>query len=112
MRTRLAIPLLLTLLPTPAAAQGEASRALASWLALDAPPGDEVLAAAVIRRADPRWSADAQGNPVLPVGAGGLAHFTPWTCPGAGLPTVSEKRSTAAFSSLGAAGCDWGASPG
>ena len=47
-----------------------AARALAQWIGLDAPPGDERLAGARIRRADRRWSEDAQGNLVRRLGSG------------------------------------------
>ncbi|HEU4628267.1 MAG TPA: M20/M25/M40 family metallo-hydrolase [Gemmatimonadaceae bacterium] len=47
-----------------------AARAVASWLALDAPPGEETRAAAAIRAADPRWRADDLGDLALTVGSG------------------------------------------
>ena len=53
-----------------AGAQESTTRTLAQWIALDAPPGDEQFATAVIRRADPRWQRDAQGNLLLSVGSG------------------------------------------
>ena len=53
-----------------AAQDSPGSRALAQWIALDAPPGDEHVATDQIRRTDPRWRADAQGNLTLTVGSG------------------------------------------
>ena len=53
-----------------AAQESPASRALAQWVALDAPPGDERVATTLIQRTDPRWRADAQGNLTLSVGSG------------------------------------------
>ena len=50
-----------------AAATGEA---LAAWIALDVPPADAGRAGAAVRRRDPRWTADAQGNLVLRTGSG------------------------------------------
>jgi putative aminopeptidase FrvX len=55
-----------TAAPPPSAA----SRALAGWIALDAPPADAERAGAALRRRDPRWVADAQGNLVKRVGSG------------------------------------------
>lgn len=51
------------------AQQNATAKALASWIALDAPPGDEHHATDIIRR-DQRWEADLQGNLIKRVGAG------------------------------------------
>ncbi|MGZ8457282.1 MAG: hypothetical protein ACXWZ4_11840, partial [Gemmatirosa sp.] len=77
--TRAALPLALAGLLTaralagqasPAAPASSAAQALAAWVALDAPPADAERAAAAVRRRDPRWTADAQGNLVLRAGSG------------------------------------------
>ncbi|MEO7458202.1 MAG: M20/M25/M40 family metallo-hydrolase [Gemmatimonadaceae bacterium] len=64
--------LLAVALPVSAAAQDAlpTPRTLAQWIDLDIQPGDEHGGTAVIRRADPRWNEDAQGNLVLAVGTG------------------------------------------
>ncbi len=60
----------LCLAPLPATAQQNATaNALASWIALDSPPGDERDALSIIRR-DQRWEEDAQGNLIKRVGTG------------------------------------------
>lgn len=77
-RAVLAGAALLALAPAALAAQAgppradarPAARALVQWIGLDAPPGDERLAGARIRRADRRWTEDAQGNLVRRVGSG------------------------------------------
>ena len=52
------------------AATQSTSSTVAQWIAFDAPPGDEQLAGAIIRRADARWQEDAQGNLIKHVGTG------------------------------------------
>ncbi len=45
-------------------------RVLAQWIDLDFQAGDERSGAALIRRADPRWKQDDQGNLILALGSG------------------------------------------
>ena len=52
------------------AQERSAARALSSWIALDAAPGDEGRAGALIRRAGSGWTEDAQGNLIKRVGNG------------------------------------------
>ncbi|MEP6620307.1 MAG: M20/M25/M40 family metallo-hydrolase [bacterium] len=52
------------------AQESPASRTLAQWVSLDAPPGDERLATRLIQATDPRWHEDNQGNITLSVGQG------------------------------------------
>jgi putative aminopeptidase FrvX len=69
----LASAALLTSRALPAQAPAGASatgQALAAWVALDVPPADAGRAVAAVRRRDPRWTADAQGNLVLRAGSG------------------------------------------
>lgn len=68
--TGAAIALLVAFAHALPAQESSATRALAQWIALDAPPGDERIATAVIRGTDPRWREDAQGNLMLAVGTG------------------------------------------
>jgi putative aminopeptidase FrvX len=46
------------------------SAAIASWIAPDAPPGDERPLTDAVLAADPRWHRDALGNLVLQTGSG------------------------------------------
>ena len=46
------------------------ARAIASWTTVDAPPGNESAAAAVLARALPSWTFDEQGNLMKRVGSG------------------------------------------
>lgn len=48
----------------------DATTALASWLAIHAPPGDEHHATALIARTNQRWQRDDLGNLVLRAGSG------------------------------------------
>ena len=52
------------------AQQVRTTLALAPWIALDAPAGDERIATSLIRRSDARWREDAQGNLLLRLGTG------------------------------------------
>lgn len=75
LKTRLAQLMLLGLLLTfdsPAQNGGpvDVSRALNSWIALDAPPGREHLATDTILKAMPAWKRDALGNLMLRKGSG------------------------------------------
>ncbi|HWZ60081.1 MAG TPA: M20/M25/M40 family metallo-hydrolase [Gemmatimonadaceae bacterium] len=70
--------------PVVATASTPIAAALTSWIALDAPPGDEQSATDAIRRAMPEWRRDVAGNLSLTRGAGrpsrvvacGLDHAT------------------------------------
>jgi len=48
----------------------DVAAALASWVALDAPPGREHLATDIILKAMPGWKRDALGNLILRKGSG------------------------------------------
>lgn len=72
---RSAALLLASVLPSLTQAQNHNGRdaiaaAVAAWIDVDAPPGHEPVAAAVLARALPGWTADAQGNLVRRVGSG------------------------------------------
>ncbi len=64
---RVSVFAMLTLAPV---AGAQTTHALATWVALDAAPGDERTAGAVIRRADARWVQDTQGNLIRRIGSG------------------------------------------
>ena len=62
---------MLLVTPAPhARAQADGVPALASWLAIPAPPGEEHRITAAIARTDPRWRRDDFGNLVLRAGSG------------------------------------------
>ena len=52
------------------AASSQSSGAVASWIALDAPPGHEAAAAAQLMRALPGWTTDRWGNVIKRTGSG------------------------------------------
>ena len=67
----------LTVLPLGLAAQDNArrdadaiARAISTWTTLDAPPGHESAAAALLARTLSGWTIDAQGNLIKRVGSG------------------------------------------
>jgi hypothetical protein len=72
--------------------------ALASWLALDAPPGWEHLATDVLLKAMPGWQRDALGNIILRKGSGSPRRVV--ACgidrPGFAVPRLPEPVT-----------CDW-----
>jgi len=51
-------------------ASSQSNAAVASWIALDAPPGHEPAAAAQLLRALPGWTADRWGNVIKRAGSG------------------------------------------
>jgi putative aminopeptidase FrvX len=70
-RLPLAASLTLLLISSILAQDGsDASTAIRSWIALDAPPGSEHMATEAIRRAMPEWKRDVLGNLVLRKGSG------------------------------------------
>jgi putative aminopeptidase FrvX len=52
------------------AASSQSSAAVASWIALDAPPGNEAATAAQLMRALPGWTTDRWGNAIKRTGSG------------------------------------------
>ena len=51
-------------------ASSQSNAAVASWIALDAPPGHEAAAAAQLTRALPGWTSDRWGNVIKRAGSG------------------------------------------
>lgn len=62
--------LALLFLPWSALSAQQTSKALASWIDLDAPVGDERLATSIVARSAPGWTIDVQGNLIKRVGNG------------------------------------------
>ena len=56
--------------PVPATAVTPATAAVASWLAFDAPPGEEFRLTDPVMAADSRWHRDAIGNLIMTLGTG------------------------------------------